>query len=504
MAVRVIDITVQQGEIQKRSGEAIVVNLFEGMRPGGATAAVDGAAGGLISAAVDSGDFTGKRNQTLLLYPGKEMEASRILVVGLGRKEEFSLEVTRQAAGTAARKLQNLGVRQASTILHGSGAGGLDVADAAEAVAEASAMACYRFDDYKTGGKNKKGLRRLTVVERDRRSIPAVRRAVRCGLHIAGATCLARDLINQPGNTATPTYLARTARRIAREGEGLRCQVLDEAGMKRLGMGALLAVSRGSVEPARFIVLEYNKKAGHNPLVFVGKGVTFDSGGISIKSGVGMDDMKCDMSGAAAVLGAMQAISSLKLPLYAVGLVPATENLLDGKAYKPGDILETLSGKTIEILNTDAEGRLILADALTYAARFKPVAVVDLATLTGACVTALGHHATGMMSTDDELANSVRAAGERTAERVWPLPLWDEYREQIRSDVADMKNTGGRPAGAITAAALLAEFAQGYPWVHLDIAGTAWTKKARPYVPKGGVGVGVRLLTQLARDWRKP
>ena len=274
--------------------------------------------------------------------------------------------------------------------------------------------------------------------------------------------------------------------------------------MKRLGMGALLAVSRGSVEPARFIVLEYNRKAGHNPLVFVGKGVTFDSGGISIKSGVGMDDMKCDMSGAAAVLGAMQAISSLKLSLYAVGLVPATENLLDGKAYKPGDILETLSGKTIEILNTDAEGRLILADALTYAARFKPVAVVDLATLTGACVTALGHHATGMMSTDDELANSVRAAGERTAERVWPLPLWDEYREQIRSGVADMKNTGGRPGGAITAAALLAEFAQGYPWVHLDIAGTAWTKKARPYVPKGGVGVGVRLLTQLARDWRKP
>jgi leucyl aminopeptidase len=499
-----MNITVQQGEIQNRSDEAIIVNLFEGARRGGATAAVDKASGGLISTAVDSGDFSGKRNQTLLLYAGKEMATARIIVVGLGKKEAFNLEVARQAAGTAARELQHLGIRQASTILHGSGAGGLDVVDAAEAVAEASALACYRFDEYKTSGTNKKALRKLTVIEPDRRRIPTIRRGVRAGLRIADATCLARDLINQPGNKATPTYLAQTACRIAREGERLRCQVLDEAAMKRLGMGALLAVSRGSAEPARFIILEYNKKANrHPPLVFVGKGVTFDSGGISIKQGAGMEAMKRDMSGAAAVLGAMQAISSLKLPLYAVGLVPATENLLDGKAFKPGDILQTLSGKTIEILNTDAEGRLILADALTYAERFKPAGVVDLATLTGACVTALGHHATGMMSTDETLAARVRAAGERTAERVWPLPLWDEYREQIKSDVADLKNTGGRPAGAITAAALLAEFAQGYPWVHLDIAGTAWTSKAGPYVPKGGVGVGVRLLTQLARDWPK-
>ena len=250
-----MNITVQQGEIQNRSDEAIIVNLFEGARRGGATAAVDKASGGLISTAVDSGDFSGKRNQTLLLYAGKEMATARIIVVGLGKKEAFNLEVARQAAGTAARELQHLGIRQASTILHGSGAGGLDVVDAAEAVAEASALACYRFDEYKTSGTNKKALRKLTVIEPDRRRIPTIRRGVRAGLRIADATCLARDLINQPGNKATPTYLAQTARRIAREGERLRCQVLDEAAMKRLGMGALLAVSRGSAEPARFIIL---------------------------------------------------------------------------------------------------------------------------------------------------------------------------------------------------------------------------------------------------------
>ena len=271
--------------------------------------------------------------------------------------------------------------------------------------------------------------------------------------------------------------------------------------MKRLGMGALLGVSSGSAEPARFIIMEHKKKAGSRPLVFVGKGVTFDSGGISIKPSGGMEDMKFDMSGAAAVIGAMQAVAALDLPAHVVGLVPATENLLDGKSVKPGDVLETMSGKTIEIVNTDAEGRLILADALTYAARYNPAAIVDLATLTGACVIALGHQAIGMMTNDDKLASRVSASGEQTGERVWQLPLWEEYSEQIRSSIADMKNSGGRPAGSITAAALLAEFVS-CPWVHLDIAGTAWASKARPYVARGGVGVGVRLLTELARGWK--
>ena len=496
-----MNITVQQGEIQNRRDPALVVNLFEGAKPGGATGALDSALDGLITAAIASGDFTGKRNETLLLYTADRIRAERVLIVGLGKSKEFSLEFARQAAGTAARKLQNLGIGQASTVLHGAGAGGLDVGDAAQALSEASALACYRFDEYRSAAAKKKLLRKLTVVEFDRARLPAVRTGLKTGLHIADATAVARDLVNHPGNTATPTYLARTSRAVARK-FGLQCRVMDEAGMKRLGMGAILGVTAGSAEPARFIILEHNKKGRGKPIVFVGKGVTFDSGGVSIKSSGGMEDMKYDMSGAAAVIGAMQAVAALKLPTRVVGLIPATENLLDAKAYKPGDVLVTMAGKTIEVINTDAEGRLILADALAYAQRFKPAAIVDLATLTGACVVALGHHAVGMMGNDEKLAVRVRQAGERTGERVWQLPLWDEYADQIKSTVADMKNTGGRPGGAITGAALLAEFVGDCPWVHLDIAGTAWSGKSKPYVPKGGVGVGVRLLTDLARSWK--
>ena len=406
-----MNITVQTGEIQKRKARALIVNLFEGAKPGGATAAVDDALYGLISAAIASGDFTGRNKQLLVLYTAHLIDADRVLVVGLGKKKAFGLEVARQAAATAARKLQNLGVPQASTVLHGTGTGGLDVDEAAQALAEASILACYRFDEYRTTRKKSSLLRRLTVVEFDRRKATAARRGVKAGTQIAAGACLARDLVNHPGNTATPIYLARTARKIARGVSKLRCQVLDEAGIRRAGMGALLGVARGSAEPARFIILEYNKTAPGRPLVLVGKGVTFDSGGISIKSASGMGDMKFDMSGAAAVLGAMQAIARLELPTHVVGLVPATENLLDGKSFKPGDILTALNGKTIEIDSTDAEGRLILADALCYAARYKPSGVVDLATLTGACVTALGHHASGMMGTDQRLLNKVQAAG---------------------------------------------------------------------------------------------
>lgn len=493
---------MEKGEIQKKTDAAVIVNLFEGARPSGATGAIDKALSGQLRAAIGHGDFTGKRNELLLLYGGGGVAAKRVLIVGLGPRKSVDLEVVREAAGTAAGYLQKMGLSSASSILHGAGAGKLNPELVAEAIAEASILACYRFDAFKTRKKTAKPvLKKLTIVELEPQLVTSARRGARTGRQIAEATCLARDLANQPGNSATPTYLARTARSIART-HGLSCQVLDETRMRKLGMGALLAVSQGSAQKAQFIVLEHNKRAAGNPLVFVGKGVTFDSGGISIKPGGGMEDMKFDMCGGAAVLGAMQAVAALKLPCRVVGIVPATENLPDGKSFKPGDIVTTLSGKTIEIQNTDAEGRLILADALAYAARFKPAAVVDLATLTGACVVALGHHASGMMGNDDDLAEKVRAAGEATAERVWPLPLWDEYRRQIRSDFADMKNTGGRPGGAITGAALLAEFTD-YPWVHLDIAGTAWSSRTRPYIPKGGVGIGVRLLTHLARHWKK-
>ena len=494
-------ITVHQGEIQKWADESIIVNLFEGMRPGGATGAVDKALDGLISSAIDAGDFTGKKNETLLLYTRDRLPADRVLVVGLGPREKFDLEVARQAAGTAARRLQDLGVASITTILHGTGAGGLDVEEAAQATAEASILACYQFSLYR---KPDKVLKELTVLEFDAEKLAAIRRGIRAGRTIAEATSLARDLVHAPSAVATPAYLASTARRIARK-SSLKCRIIDEAEMKKLGMNLLLGISRGSAQPARLIVLEYTpkgKKAG-SPLVFVGKGVTFDSGGLSLKSGAGMQGMKADMAGGAAVIGAMQAISVLKPPVAVVGLVPATENMPDGKACRPGEVIAAMSGKTVEILNTDAEGRLILADALCYANRFKPAGVVDIATLTGACVTALGHHASGMMSNDDDLADRARAAGENTGERVWPLPLWEEYREQIKSDIADVKNIGGTPAGAITAGAFLSEFTQDYPWVHLDVAGTALPAKTGPYIPKGPGGIGVRLLTQLARNWRK-
>lgn len=504
-----MNITVRCAEIQNRGGDALVVSLFESAKPTGATGVVDKAVGGLIGAAIESGDFTGRKNQTLLLYAGAGLKARRILVVGLGLLDDFDAEAARQAAGTAARRLQDLGVTEASTVLHGSNELGAETA--AESLAEASELACYRFDVHRTD-KPASLLARLTVVEPDKRHLTAARRGVVAGLAIGSATCLARDLVNQPGNKATPSYLATEARRLARH-HGLQCRILTEADMKRLGMGGLLGVTRGTSEPARFIVLEHRGKSNPSPrsvkgrrpppkpLVLVGKGVTFDSGGISIKPAGGMEDMKGDMAGAAAVMGALQAVAALRIPTRVIGLIPATENLPGGKAYKPGDVLTTMSGKTVEIISTDAEGRLILADALTYASRYKPAGVVDLATLTGACVVALGHHASGMMANDDSLAERVRQAGEATAERVWPLPLWPEFREQIDSPVADMKNSGGRAGGAETAAALLSEFAQGYPWAHLDIAGTARARKAQPYVPKGAVGVGVRLLTRLARDW---
>jgi leucyl aminopeptidase len=502
-------ITVRQGEIQKARDEALVVNLFQissaNAKLGGATAAVDKALDGALQRVLRSGDFKGEKSQTIVLYPEGRFPGRRVLLVGLGKKADFDLDVARRAAGTAAVKLQELGVESATTILHGAGVGGLDVDAAAQALAEGSILACYRFDAYRTGinAGGRTTLKRLTVIETDARRLPGLRRGIRAGVHIAEGVCVARDLCNHPGNTATPSYLATRARSMARR-TGLRCRVLGEPAMRKLGMGALLGVSAGSAEPARFIILEHGKftgKAQRKPLVFVGKGVTFDSGGISIKGSAGMGDMKFDMSGAAAVLGAMQAVAELGIAQPVVGIVPATENLLDGKSVKPGDVLKTMAGKTIEIDNTDAEGRLILADALAYAQRYEPAGIVDLATLTGACVVALGEHASGLMSNNDELAAKVEAASRSTAEKVWRLPLWSEYRDQIKSSVADMKNTGGRNGGAITAASLLAEFVGDTPWVHLDIAGTAWSAKARPYTPRGGVGVGVRLLVELARNW---
>ena len=492
-------ITVRRGEIQKQRADALVVNLFAGTTPSGETAAVDRALEGQISAAINLGDFSGSSCETLLLYTKGAIASPRVLVVGLGARESFDLEASRRAAAQAVNALEDTGCTRIASILHGGGDAGLEVETAAQALAEASILTQYRFEYYRSGPKST-SLKQLVLVENDPSKLTALRSGVKSGRALASATAFARDLINHPGQTVTPVYLASEARRLARAYD-IKARILDEKAMAKMGMGALMSVGQGSANPPRFICMEYNGRKREQPLVFVGKGITFDSGGLSLKSVSGIVSMKKDMSGAAAVFGAMQAAAELNLPRRIIGLVAAAENMPDGNAFRPGDALKTLSGKTIEILSTDAEGRLVLADALTYAQRFKPAAVVDLATLTGACVTALGHHAAGIFSNNDPLCERLITAGQQTHERLWRLPLWPEYRQQIEGDIADIKNSGGPPGGASTAAALLSEFAQGFPWAHLDIAGTASSDAHRHYLRKGGVGFGVRLLTQLARTW---
>jgi leucyl aminopeptidase len=366
---------------------------------------------------------------------------------------------------------------------------------------EGCLLGLYQFNAYRTEKREEiKEVQQITLVDRAEGKIAEVAGGSRTGQVLADATNFVRDLCNHPSNVVTPSRLAEEAKTIAKE-FGLTCKVIEKDEAESIGMGAFLGVAKGSLEPPKFIILEYRGgKKKEAPVVIVGKSITFDSGGISIKPAEKMEQMKTDMSGGATVLGTMKALAQLKLPVSVVGLLPATENMPSGTAVKPGDVVRAMSGKTIEVINTDAEGRLVLADALSYAARYKPSAVVDLATLTGACVVALGNRATGVMGTNPRLIERLKRAGERCGERVWELPLWEEYQDQIKSDVADMKNVGGRGAGAITAAAFLQKFVDDYPWAHLDIAGTSWNDDARPYAPKGATGVGVRLLVQWLTD----
>jgi leucyl aminopeptidase len=364
-------------------------------------------------------------------------------------------------------------------------------------------LGIYQFNALKTQRTEAwKTIQECMVIAQNHEEASVASQAITFSTIISRAVCVARDLVMLPPNQKTPAILAQKAKILARENQ-VQCRIITQAQAQKLGMGAFLAVARGSREPAKLIVLTYAGDKPHEaPLVLVGKGITFDSGGISLKTPKDMERMKDDMAGGAAVLGALQAAAQLKVPLNLVGIVPATENLPDGKAYKPGDVLTSMSGQSIEVVTTDAEGRLILADALTYAARFKPKAIVDLATLTGACVVALGDHVAGAMGNDDPLMARMREAGEKAGERVWQLPLWEEYAEYLKSEIADIKNAGGRPAGTITGGMFLSRFVSKTPWVHLDIAGPAWSEKARPYIPKGASGFGVRLLIQLLRDWK--
>jgi leucyl aminopeptidase len=500
-----VKIEVKQGAIQEQASELIVLNLFEGVtEPGGATHAVDQALGGRVREVLSWGDFRGKLNETVLLYADEGFPAKRVLIVGLGKQEEFDLDRVRQVSATAARQARSLGVTEYATIVHGAGAAGLDAAQAAQALAEGTRLSQYRFTFHRTETdalEDETELEAVHVVVFSADLVDTIEQGVRAGEAIAVAVSSVRDWVNQPANYATPSVLAEEALRTS-EDTGLSFRALGPAEMRQLGMGALLGVAQGSVQEPRLIILEHNPAGTQEPpIVLVGKGITFDSGGISLKPREHMEAMKGDMAGAAVVMGTMRAISTLGVPQRVVGLMPATENLPSGSALKPGDVVKTITGKTIEVINTDAEGRLILADALGYAQRYEPAAVVDLATLTGACVVALGTAAAGLFSTDDELVSKIEAASRVTGEKVWRMPLWPEYGEQLKSDVADMKNVGGRPAAAITAATLLSKFSGDVPWVHLDIAGVSGSDKDKPYQPKGATGYGVRLLVQMLRDW---
>ena len=502
-----IKTTIKNERLQTHKTECLILFCAEEKKLSGKIAELDSRLKGLIKSAFKSKRFEGKLNQTLLLNVKGPLRADHLLLAGLGKSEEITADKLRQAAGTAARRAENTNFKTITFYIPTDEsaknfyAGVLESSDdPAKAVTEGSLLSLYHFDQYKEdNGKNKPSrVRQIILLPASKEQVPPMRLAIGRGRKLAEAVCASRDLISHPSNTVTPSYLADTAREYAKT-FGMTCKVLGTRDMKKLGMGALLGVSQGSQEPPAFIILEYNGGSKNDPpVVIVGKGITFDTGGISLKPPANMHEMKKDMSGGAVTLGTLRAAAALKIPLNVVGLVPASENMPSGTAIKPGDILKSMSGKTIEVLNTDAEGRLILADALTYAARYKPRALIDLATLTGAVIMALGHEAAAVLGSDDELVHRLQQCGDITGERLWPLPLWPEHEKAMKSDLADLKNIAspGVGAGTITGAAFLKAFAEDQPWCHLDIAGTSWSGEDNPYAPKGSSGFGVRLLVR--------
>jgi len=490
-----MEVKVVSGDIAKLKLDAIIVNLFEGVEtPAGATGAVDQALGGLIAQLIAEGEIKGKLNEVTLIHSMGKVAATRVVVAGLGKEKELTLSKVRGVIAEACRSLRKVGAKRVGTIAHGAGLGGIDAEKSAQAVTEGAILGLYTFRRHQTKEPEQKEIEELLIVERDEAKLAELERGCAKGRILAEATNLARDMANEPANYMTPTEMAETAKKVAQD-YGLECQVLEQEDMERLGMGALLGVARGSKQRPKFIVLSYK---GGDPskstLGLIGKGITFDSGGISIKPSEGMGDMKGDMAGGAAVIAAMRAIGELKPKVNVTALVPATENLPDGAAIKPGDILRAMNGKTIEVVTTDAEGRLILADALCYARELGLSPLVDVATLTGACHIALGDFCTGAFGNNQEVVDKVIKAGEEAGECIWQMPMYEEYKELNKSDVADIKNSGGRWGGAITGAQFLAEFVGETPWVHLDIAGTSRAEKDRTYLVKGATGVAVRTL----------
>ncbi len=484
----------------KHACRALIIGCFEDDIADPVFVEFDQALGGYLGVLLKQHEFSGKPNKSRLIHTLGKIPAERLVIIGLGKKRDLTAERLRQGSGTAMQALRNSGINDCASLLHLAGKGG---DENLRAMIEGAALGNYAFSQYKTKNDVNGGLEEVSLL------YPPGAMPEKAGMIVAEtqtvceAVIFVRDLVNQPGNVATPSYLAEKA--VEMSGRcGIKCQVLERDELERNGMEALLAVAKGSTQSPRFIILEY-AAAGKNvkPVVLVGKGITFDSGGISLKPRDGMEKMKDDMAGGAAVMGTFMAVASLKLPVNLVGLVPAAENLPGGSAYKPGDVIRSMSGQTIEIVNTDAEGRMILCDALHYARRYLPAAIIDLATLTGACVVALGSVATGLLGNDEGLKRVIRSAADRCGERVWELPLWEEYGELMKSDIADLKNAGGPEAGTISAGWFLKCFVGKTKWAHLDIAGTAWTEKDRPYMPKGPTGVGVRLLVEYLKGVAK-
>jgi leucyl aminopeptidase len=494
-----MEIRVDSGDITESQADAIIVNLFAGVAtPGGATGAVDRALDGAISRLIELGDIKGKRGENTLIHSFGKLPSPRVIVSGLGKADEFSLEAVRAASANAARFARGSGARNVASVVHGAGIGGLDPQDAARATVEGAILGAYRFLRHKKPDEDAKELEVLTLVEHNPATIGSIRRGAETGDIVGQAVSLNRDMGNEPGNHLTPTAMADRASQLAAVA-GYEVEVYDRAWMEEKGMGALLGVAAGSSQPPRFIVMRH-RGSGGQPLALVGKGITFDSGGISIKPANKMEDMKGDMSGGAAVIAALWAIGRLKLPLNVIGVVPASENLPSGSATKPGDVLKAMNGKTIEVINTDAEGRLVLADALCYAAAEGVSEMVDIATLTGAATYALGPYAAGIMGNDDALCRRLQAAADTAGERLWPMPMFDDYDELIKSDIADVKNTGGRGGGMITAARFLSKFTGKTTWAHIDIASVDVATKDRGVQTKGATGYGVRTLIQYALD----
>ncbi|MCX7982104.1 MAG: leucyl aminopeptidase [Syntrophales bacterium] len=452
----------------------------------------------------DIDDFEGKAYDTRVIYPPEgKTPYKKIIFVGVGKEEKIDREKIRGAFSRALQVARNHHVKTA--VLDNSyNYEHMDRIKIAALALEGAILGHYRFLPYKTEREGfLPDVEEVIFVEPRRSQLNQLKEHLRETQVICEAVLFARDLISAPANDMTPTILGNKAKELAKKLERVKCRVLGREEIERLGMNAFLGVAKGSHEPPRFIIMEYKGgKSSESPVVLVGKGLTFDSGGISLKPAEKMEEMKSDMSGAAAVIATIKAIAELGWPINVVALVAATENLPGGSALKPGDVLKSYAGKTIEVINTDAEGRLTLADALSYAAEYKPSAIIDIATLTGACIVALGEQLIGLMGTDENLKSKIKEAADETGEFVWELPLWEPYEEQIKSDVADVKNTGGRPAGTITAGLFLRKFVGDFPWVHLDIAGCAWQNKDRPYIPKGAAGIGVRLLTHFLRIWR--